>query len=205
MIRRLLPLLLMLSTACVEDLSVDDPEDTGETSTDPDDTDADTEDDGPIPVGEVRFTDLGDGEMQADVNAADATQWVYVDLVDAARVEAGEPWTLALQRYHIKLNGGVSGDGSVEAAFVPDLAFDDATEAPADGWFTDEPDADDDGEPERAFATWWDYDPSTHVLTPKPGTWFVRDAEQTWAVEILDYYSEFGDSGYPSFRFKGVE
>ena len=123
-----------------------------------------------------------------------------VDLATSSEADGEASWTLGFQRYTVIVDGGSSGDGDVEAVFVADASFDSAP--PTDGWATDAPDADDDGKDELVFGSWYDYNPENHVLTPKAGTWFVRDAQHVWALQILGYYSEAGDGGYPEIRFR---
>jgi hypothetical protein len=46
------------------------------------------------------------------------------------------------------------------------------------------------GAPLTTFATWYDYDPSTHVLSPHEGTWLVRGADGTlYKLAIETYYA----------------
>ena len=196
-----LPLLL---AACVEDLDPNTGEDDvtddsgGEERPDPDE-DLDEDD--------SRGTVTVDGdEVTAELVATDADAWIHLDMDEPAILLDGEDtWSLRFSRYTVEVNGGVSGDGGVEVAFTDD-DYDTVTAAPTDGWFTDQPDGDDDDEdPDRAFDTWWDYDSSTHVLTPAEGTWFVRSVGgQTYALVFIDYYSDAGDSGYPSIRYRPV-
>lgn len=93
----------------------------------------------------------------------------------------------------------------MEIAFADGADFD-AFTAPTDGWVTDEPAADEDGVPEYAFAVagggWYDYAPSTHVLTAKDRIYAVRTAGAGMArLSVVDYYDENGSSGHPSFRW----
>lgn len=190
---------LMAFPACVEDLSPDvDSDDPGV------DTDTDTDEDTEAPALIALTGPEADGSFTAKVKATSNDLWVHLDMETPEWTDEGGDWSIAFKRYQIALNGGVSGDAGVEAVFEPGLAYEAATEAPVEGWITDVEDADDDGDPELAFDTWYDYDASTHVLTPKPGTWFVRGLGDTYAFEVLSYYSEAGDSGYPSVRFKPV-
>lgn len=143
------------------------------------------------------------GVRAAHLDATSESAWVHVDLDTHTIVDETAAWTLAFRRSEIMVNGGVSGDGPVEVAWS-DLPFDSAAAAPGSGWTTDLADQDLNGVPEYALA-WYDYDPSTHVLTPKAGTWFVRTAGGgTIALEMLGYYDAAGTSGMPSFRYKPV-
>ena len=50
---------------------------------------------------------------------------------------------------------------------------------------------------------WYDYDMSTHVLTPKDRVYLIQevDAELTWKLQITTYYSADGDLHNPTFRW----
>ncbi|MFK7931396.1 MAG: HmuY family protein [Myxococcota bacterium] len=190
--------------ACVEDLSpTPDDSDTEDTDADTDtDTDTDTVEDGNL----VLEGPGPDGEVHADIDSTDGAGWVYLDMATPEETDENGLWSLKFQRYTLAVNGGVSGDADVQAVFVEGLAYDDAKVAPDTGWNADRPDEDEDGTPEYVMGEWYDYDPSTHVLSPKPGTWFVRGVGgQTYAVEVLDYYSDAGDSGHPSLRYRPVQ
>lgn len=197
MIRWTLILLASLSLACVEDLS----KGFGPADADADaDTDADTD-----PTWDTSISDPdADGVREVFLNAASSLSWVLLDLDNDEIVEEAGPWSVGFQRFIVKVNGGVSGDAGVEAVWQ-DIEFDDATTAPADGWMTDEPDADDDGDLEYAFDGWFDYDSSTHVVTPGGGTWFVHSAAgDTYALVFRAYYNGAGDAGYPQIAYKPV-
>ena len=145
-----------------------------------------------------------DGPITLQVDATNQTEWVYIDLASGDDVGEAGAWTLAFRRNNVMLNGGVSGDGGVEVAWL-DATFDSVTEAPADGWVTDEADADEDGVPEYALADWFDYDVSTHVLTPAAGTWAVRAVDgTTYALIFTTYYDAAGTSGFPTVRYRPI-
>ena len=101
-------------------------------------------------------------------------------------------WDLSLRRYVIQLNGGISGDGNVEAAWVEGVLG--STDIPDVGWKVDmdDPDPGGDGTGGFAFGDWYDYDESTHVLTPKPRVWYVRTPLWTRSLTIDSYYDEAG-------------
>lgn len=139
------------------------------------------------------------------VDTTSETDWHLYDFERQGLVDADLPFDLSLQRYRIRLNGGVSGDGGVVAAVLDGRTFDDVTAAdvPPDGdpaWFTDAADADGDGEDETAFDDWYAYDPATHILTAQPRVTLVRTVEgNTVKVEILDYYDDAGTPGFLRF------
>lgn len=157
----------------------------------------------------ITSTDNGDGSTTTTVDASSESEWVYFSFagghVEPAAPESSSDWDLAFQRFTIRVNGGVSGPGQVEIAFADGADFD-AFTAPADGWVTDEADGNDDGVPEYAFSVvgggWYDYNPSTHVLTAKDRVYAIRKAGGSVArLSIVDYYDEHGSSGHPSFRW----
>lgn len=149
------------------------------------------------PPARVDTVAIGDGLFRSRVDARDALAVVGVDF-DASGVESevpGSRWDLAGRRFHLALNGGVSGEGDVAALFLPGVALADAA-VPADpAWLQDAADADGDGEPELVFASWFDYDGETHALTPVDGTWLLRTTDaNVVAIRIDGYYGETGDS-----------
>jgi hypothetical protein len=166
------------------------------------------------PAGPVSVVDNGDGTSTVTVNATSVTKWIYLDLGDLAQVEPTDPptsadWDLALQRFHYALDGGVTGAGQGELAVMDAALLADVTDAPADGWVTDQADddVDEDTLPEYAFETaegaWYDYDPETHVLTPKQRVYVVRGATgDLFALAIDAYYTDAGAPAWPRFTVK---
>lgn len=150
--------------------------------------------------------DEGNGITRTTVDATDALAWVYVDADDdLAELDGPRPgWDLGFSRQRIMLDGGVSGDAGVELAIVPAARLEDVAAAPTDGWITDQADDDDENsEPEYAFDAWFDYDPDTHVLTPKDLVFVVRTSEaRLVATEIVSYYDEAGSSGLFTLRWR---
>lgn len=188
-------LTLLLLTACAPDLQGNDS-----------DTDSGSDD----VVEPIVNVDNGDGTTTTTIDATDATVWAYLDLPQKALVEPADPaasaeWDLAFQRFDVALNGGASGTGGVEVTWVDGADFDALATAPTTGWVTDAPDANDDGDPEYAFATWYDYDGDTHTLSPVDRVYVVRATDDlTYKLEIVDYYDDAGTSGYMTFRWGPV-
>jgi hypothetical protein len=154
----------------------------------------------------VLNTDEGDGVTFTLVDATDNVDWVYVDFDGGAvEVEEDEGWELGFSRSRIPLNGGASGDGGVEAAVVEAATIDGVTEAPTEGYAVDLPDddIDDNADPEYVLDVWFDYDATTHVLTPHDYVFVVRTTDGGFvAVEIVSYYDEAGTSGLMQIRWK---
>lgn len=169
-------------------------------------TDAQTMEVGP----DIDLEDLGNGDFQTVIDATDATLWVYFDIDAGLQVTSDAPetdteWDLGFQRFQIKLNGGVSGSGDVEVATTTE-AYENVTEAPANGFETDLPDGDDDNEdPDYALSSWYDYDPATHVLTPKSATYVLKSSDGAYfRLAMTSYYDAAGNSGHMSFRWSSL-
>lgn len=190
---------LTLTPACAPDLGAGADGDAGEVMVD--------EMGGP----NVGHTDEGDGVFLTAIDASSETDWVYLSLADGSQVEPDDPmtdpsWDVAFLRFHIKLNGGVSGSAEVGAARLEAVEFDDVTQAPADGFEFDAPDGDDDNEdPDYVLRQWYGYNVMTHVLTPEPVVYVVRTADRHYKLQIDSYYDEAGSSGHPSFRWGALD
>lgn len=137
------------------------------------------------------------------LDATDHELWIPYDFERQGIVETALPWDIAARRYLVVLNGGVSGDGGVEAAVVPDGEFDLLGSVPDDLiWATDEPDSDGDGVDDTVLADWYDYDVSTHILTANGTVYLVRTVEgAVMKLELLDYYDAAGTPGHVRFRW----
>lgn len=164
--------------------------------------------------GRISNTLEAGGSVVSRVNASDATAWVYVQMQTGKEVTPQDPlhstdWDIALQRFQIKVNGGVSGQGSVAVALLTGTPFASLSIAPKDGYVTDLPDSADDGtEPDYAFTqggTWYDYNMTTHVLSAKDQVYVVRSsAGAYYKLQFTGYYDQAGSSGYPTFRWQSV-
>lgn len=136
------------------------------------------------------------------IDAGDAEAWVSYDLDAETIVEESDPsWDLGFRRFEVRINGGVSGTGPVEAAILDGVDYDTLTEAPADGYLVDEPDADADGIDERVFDGWYTYDYVTHLLSPNEVIYVVHTTEGDYHKIVFDdYYDDAGTPAQISFR-----
>jgi hypothetical protein len=153
------------------------------------------------PAGKVRTTrNTADGTYTTIVDSTSMTDWIYADLETGREVATTAAWDLRFQRFHISTNGGVSGAGGVEVAAITGAAFAAVTAAPAGGYVSDAADGNGDGTPDYAFERgdgWYDYDPTTHALTPRPVVWVIKTAGgSTLKLEIVKYYDTAGTSGW---------
>jgi hypothetical protein len=142
-----------------------------------------------------------DGTYTTLVDATSMTEWTHGDFETGAEVMAAGPWDLRFQRFHISTNGGSSGSGGVEVAAVSGVAFAQMTSMPATGWISDAPDGDDTNmDPDYAFEQgdgWYDYDATTHKLTPKPIVWAIKtNGGAGIKLEIVTYYDAAGTAGW---------
>jgi len=192
-------LMMMLATACAPNLGAG----------------ADADADSVVMVDEIGgpnigHLDEGDNVFLTTIDASSETDWVYLSLVDGVQVEPDDPqtdpsWDLAFLRFHIKLNGGVSGASGVAAAQLDGVDFDDVSDAPAEGFEVDAPDGDDDDEdPDYVLRHWYDYSVMTHVLTPTATVYVVRSGDDHYRLQLDAYYDEAGSSGHPSFRWGSI-
>jgi len=135
------------------------------------------------------------------IDATSETDEVGFDLDAGVVVDTTEPaWDLSFLRYNVRLNGGVSGDGNVEAAVLAGVAYEDVVEAPETGFATDAPDADGDGIDELVFAGWYDYDLVDHTLSPADVVYVVRSTEAAdHKLSFLSYYDHAGTPAMITF------
>lgn len=195
-------LMLFLLAGCAEELTLDpSPDDPSDPDLDPDDPDA-----GP---GWLRIVDEDTAAITVRIDATAHATWRYLDLDARAAVDIDDPiqdlgWHLGAARFNLKLNGGISGPGEVEAAWVPLARFDDPIAAPVDGWRSDAPGDGDASAPSYALGDWYDYDVTTHLLTPKLGVYVIRSPEQAWVFEVLSYYDDAGNSGFLTVRWRDL-
>lgn len=137
--------------------------------------------------------------------------WIFVSLASGTKVSVTDKsstsstaWDLAFKRPLIYTNGGDGGPGQGGAvSIVKD--FDQVTAADAAGaaFVTESffdaqcnPKLDPTGAVLTSFGTWYDYDASTHMLTPASDTWLVQGGDgKLYAVAILTYYGS--PSGVP--------
>ena len=67
------------------------------------------------------------------------------------------------------------------------------------------PDADEDTIPEYALAEWYDYDISTHTLTPKEAFYIIHNRNNLYfKFRILDYYDAAGTPAMLSIEWEEI-
>ncbi len=156
----------------------------------------------------------------ATIDASDYDLWVYLDLESGlfvnptdsgsgARMNMEAPedsldWDLAFQRFKVKSNGGISGNGGVEGVRLDGVDFAALVKAPTSGYIVDAEDSDDvDTDPDYIFlgeTPWYDYAGApTHALSPADAVYVVRSVEGNYfKVQFTAYYDASGTSGFPA-------
>lgn len=146
--------------------------------------------------------------LKADV--ASKNQFTFFSLENNDTIprsdSATTKWDLAFKNTIILINGGTSGPGSTTARVYTGL-FDELTEVPTNDYSTDG------GTPVIMGGSgngWYNYNSSSHVITPIPGrVILVKTSSGKYAkIEILSYYKDMPASPvntdparYYSFRF----
>jgi hypothetical protein len=136
-------------------------------------------------------------ELEVDASASDA--WTYVSLRDGTVVPVTDPetdprWDVAFSRTRLRTNGGTSGAGMGAAAGTGATELHELASAPADGWMADAIISGGDAPGSTAYsgnevlAGWFNYDPVSHVVSPRPVVFAVRTADgQNAAFRVRSY------------------
>jgi hypothetical protein len=135
-----------------------------------------------------------------DVDASSTTAYTHLSLRAGRVVAVSDPqsdrrWDLAIQRTSFRTNGGTSGSGQGAAAdpMVATRAMI-ASASMATSWSVDGqipvagPPGSGTTSGNPVLADWYDYDPQTHVVTPKQRAVLVRTADGGYVrLEITSY------------------
>jgi len=151
-----------------------------------------------------------EGVYSRAVDATDYENWVYLDLESNDFVSVDDPmtseeWDIGIQRYHFKLNSGIHGPSIVQALVITDESYDEYTVAAVGDYQQDLPDSNEDDIPEYVFTEWYDYDPSTHILTPKEQFYVIENRNlRYYKFQITNYYSSAGTSGFMNIEWEEI-
>lgn len=162
----------------------------------------------------VKVTAESSEVRRLEIDATAMTEWVYLRLDTGAQVAVADPassreWDVAVRRYYVKINGGISGGCGSEVALQQGADFAAIARAPSGSYFTDQPDSgDDDTEPDYALSQsggWYEYNPMTHLLSPRPQIYVLRSCTSGYVkLQMTGYYDAAGTSGFPSLRVAPV-
>lgn len=158
------------------------------------------------PTGPVTTGQNADGTLATLVDATSDAVWTYLDFDTRSATTPDGPWELRFLRFHVSVNGGVTGPGGVEVAPIAGRALDEVKTEPSAGWLTDAPDGDDPNlDPDYAFEQgdgWYAYNFDTHVLTPRKLVWALRSpAGATIKLQIESYYDPAGTPAWFLLRW----
>ncbi len=133
-----------------------------------------------------------------EVDASDNANWIAVDLasgtlpaIDDLSTSAG--WDLAIKRTQFRTNSGTSGAGSAAALALTATTLEEVSAAPEAGYEVDAmrpvqgPSGGEySGNP--VLADWFDYDMTTHAVSPKANVFVIRTAGGGYAkLKLLTY------------------
>lgn len=154
----------------------------------------------PSPGGLARPDSTGARTVTLDARSPD--RWLRFDLSEGRTVAPGAgAWDIAVQRYHVIVNGGEALPGDGAAALTADTALEAGGPVPRDGWRTTR--ADRDGRLRHPLLEeWYDYDFFSHVLRPRPRVWAVRTPDGgVYRLRFLSYYCPGPEAGCLTFRY----
>lgn len=154
------------------------------------------------------------GVIETAVDASSDAEWQSLDLDSGEQTEDEDSWDLAFSRFRVRINGGMSGPGSVEVATLM-ASFDDVDEPPeADAFSGEQPDSegedgDADADPDNAFNSdgddWFLYNLKTHTLSPRKVSYVIKSTEDHYyKLRFLNYYDENGTPGRLTLRWSAL-
>ncbi|HEX6940249.1 MAG TPA: HmuY family protein [Longimicrobiales bacterium] len=123
---------------------------------------------------------------------------VRFDLETGSVVDAGEAWDLWFEGYAIRVNGGVSGEGSAGATLSGESfeAVADASDLPADHYRGDAFGGVFDAHP------WYRYNLlGQHQIWPTYDVYLVKRGESVYKVQLTGYYGPTGEPRQVTFRY----
>lgn len=160
------------------------------------------------PNDSLPFEEIRDGVFKAD--ASSDKEWLFVDLDTLSAVGETDGWDLAFQRTLIAGNS----EAGVMIARIDGVKLADVEAAPEEGYHLDGERKASDGRggggDEFAFngeSAWYDYDMSSHLLTPKANRVYVvlSSEGKAFAIQMLGYYDNAGTAGVITFEMKEIE
>jgi hypothetical protein len=160
-------------------------------------------------------TSVSNGVYATVANASSSSEWVYVSLKEGGKkAGSSSQWDLRFKRFVIGTNSGTSGSGNGGScdttktdlsdasitSSICTIAVDSTQSQTSDGGFGS---ANDSASP--SMFVWYNYDGTTHLLKTKNLVYLIRGSEGTYyRLQMLDYYSSAGTSGYMKFSWKSL-
>ena len=144
--------------------------------------------------------------QSASVDVSEGRE-VYFNLRTGQEVSPNDPqdsldWDLYFSGYSIKLNGGASGSGEAAAlsAYESGMSFEDIVAPIGAGYRSDQVSS--------VFSNWYNYNMTTHTLSTKNHTYLINTGQQTYKMQLLDYYKPVEGSpvsGWITFRWRPLD
>ena len=151
-------------------------------------------------------------EVPLTVDASESGKWVAVSLrrgtvVEVEDLTTSTAWDVAFSRTKVRTNGGTSGPGEAGALDTTKATLAGTTAAPTEGYTVDAlapipgPPGSGEESSNAVLGTWYDYNPTTHAVTPKDTTYALRTADGSYAKLKVTSWSS-GQLGL-SFAYAG--
>lgn len=155
----------------------------------------------------VATKDVGVHSRHVTLDARSAKRWVYYNLSEERivhpRFVSSVDWDLAFKRYHVIANGGVTNIAAHGAlADLGSVPFSGNLRV-SSAKFAENTLASNGTDPENpAIRHWYNYDYASHILSPMPHVYLIRTpAGRYFALRILNYYCQHGESGCMTFEY----
>ena len=128
------------------------------------------------------------------IEAVSEVDWVFIDLdTNASVVSEADDWDIAFQRYKVKLNANTT---PATAAAVLNQEISIVNQVPDQELFQTDlvTDKVEEGLVFNGADPWYDYDFTTHVLTPKANRTYVvyTTSHSLYALSFKSYYDDVG-------------
>ena len=149
--------------------------------------------------------------FRSQVDATNHDDWVLLNLETGEMSSTSDmsnhnDWDIAIRRFVFALNCPLNGPENVAAQIITGDSYDDYVDIPTEGFVQDIADNNDDGVPEYVFGDWFDYDPNTHILTPKDQFYVIQNRnEYHFKFQIEDYYSSAGTSAMITISWEALD
>lgn len=142
-----------------------------------------------------------DGTYLTSIDATATDTWTALDFDRGAETTEADPaWDLAARRFHLKLPVPAGSEG-VAVMALGDLDLTEVSPDAAGTWMSD---AEGDPALERGDG-WYAYDPTTHVVSPRPITYLLRTGDGALrALRIESYYDSFGTAAKLQVRWRAL-
>ncbi|MCX7997389.1 MAG: HmuY family protein [Leptospiraceae bacterium] len=167
-------------------------------------------------LDKVSTVNEGSQTFKTIVNATSTKQWVYFRFVDGKQVSSSSnDWDLRFKRFIIGSNSGTSGTGSAGVCntnytdftiannSIVCTSFTADTQQSQTGGGVGMGDVNETANP--SLFGWYNY--NNTILTSKGLVYVVRNSfgNAYYKLQILDYYSQAGTSGYITFRWAKID